>query len=233
MLLKLRLWAKSSDSESARYVRKLHKMIRNPQFPVIPLMHSALFHTHQLIKTVFSEILRIFYFTPLFKSQVMGSRRNLLLYSGMPQILGALDVEIGDDVRMSGISTFSGRCDPDYRARLIIGNNVDVGWQNAFSVGTKIVLEDDVRLAGRVFLAGFPGHPLNNQARAQGLPDKPEQAGDIIIKQGAWIGTGATILAGVTIGEGAIVAASAVVTKSVEPYTVVAGNPAVAVKKVN
>ncbi|RGW11920.1 acyltransferase, partial [Ruminococcus sp. AF13-37] len=37
---------------------------------------------------------------------------------------------------------------------------------------------------------------------------------------------GAMILPGVTIGEGAVVAAGAVVTKDVEPYTVVGGNPA-------
>ena len=47
----------------------------------------------------------------------------------------------------------------------------------------------------------------------------------------AWIATGATILLGVTIGEGAVVGACAVVTKDVEPWTVVAGNPAKVIKQ--
>lgn len=47
-----------------------------------------------------------------------------------------------------------------------------------------------------------------------------------VVKQGASIGSGATILAGVTIGEQAIVGAGSVVTKDVAPRTVVAGNPA-------
>lgn len=47
-----------------------------------------------------------------------------------------------------------------------------------------------------------------------------------VVKQGASIGSGATILAGVTIGEQAIVGAGSVVTKDVPPRTVVAGNPA-------
>ena len=47
-----------------------------------------------------------------------------------------------------------------------------------------------------------------------------------------WIGAGAIILNGVTIGDGAIVGAGAVVTKDVEPYTVVAGNPARKIKDV-
>jgi putative colanic acid biosynthesis acetyltransferase WcaF len=48
----------------------------------------------------------------------------------------------------------------------------------------------------------------------------------IIIEDWAWIATNAIVLAGVTVGEGAVVAAGAVVTKDVEPYTVVGGNPA-------
>ncbi|MFT8351714.1 acyltransferase [Clostridium saccharoperbutylacetonicum] len=46
-----------------------------------------------------------------------------------------------------------------------------------------------------------------------------------------WIGFNSTILKGVTIGEGAVVGANSVVTKEVEPYTVVAGNPAKVVKR--
>jgi acetyltransferase-like isoleucine patch superfamily enzyme len=47
-----------------------------------------------------------------------------------------------------------------------------------------------------------------------------------VVKQGASIGSGATILAGVTIGEQAIVGAGSVVTRDVPPRTVIAGNPA-------
>ncbi len=53
-----------------------------------------------------------------------------------------------------------------------------------------------------------------------------------LVKRGASIGSSATILCGVTIGEGAIVGAGAVVTKNVEPYTVVAGNPARCLRRI-
>ena len=53
----------------------------------------------------------------------------------------------------------------------------------------------------------------------------------ITIMDNVWIATGAIVLPGVTIGEGAVVAAGAVVTKDVEPWTVVAGNPAKFIKK--
>ena len=53
----------------------------------------------------------------------------------------------------------------------------------------------------------------------------------IKICDNAWIGMNAVILKGVTIGEGAIVGAGSVVTKSVLPWTVVAGNPAKLIKE--
>jgi UDP-2-acetamido-3-amino-2,3-dideoxy-glucuronate N-acetyltransferase len=53
-----------------------------------------------------------------------------------------------------------------------------------------------------------------------------------VIKRGASIGSNATILCGVTVGEGAIVGAGSVVTKDVPPYTIVAGNPARVLRKV-
>jgi len=47
-----------------------------------------------------------------------------------------------------------------------------------------------------------------------------------LVKKGASIGSGATILSKVTIGENAIVGAGSVVTRDVSPNTIVAGNPA-------
>ncbi|MFZ4779391.1 MAG: acyltransferase [Terrimicrobiaceae bacterium] len=56
--------------------------------------------------------------------------------------------------------------------------------------------------------------------------DFSDRGGDVSIGDRVWIGYGSLILPGVHIGEGAVVGAGAVVTKDVEPYTIVAGNPA-------
>lgn len=53
----------------------------------------------------------------------------------------------------------------------------------------------------------------------------------IVIDANAWVAGWAIVLPGVTIGEGAVVAAGAVVTKDVEPWTVVGGNPARVLKR--
>lgn len=55
-------------------------------------------------------------------------------------------------------------------------------------------------------------------------------AAEVIIEDDVWIGSGVIILKGVKIGRGSIVAAGAVVTKSINPYSIVAGVPAAFVK---
>lgn len=53
----------------------------------------------------------------------------------------------------------------------------------------------------------------------------------INIKDDVWLGANVVVLPGITIGQGAIIGAGSVVTKNVEPYTIVAGNPARTLKK--
>lgn len=67
--------------------------------------------------------------------------------------------------------------------------------------------------------------------QAEGITGHPATKGDVWIGNDVWIGSGATILSGVHIGDGAVVGAQAVVTKDVEPYAIVTGNPARMVKK--
>jgi maltose O-acetyltransferase len=55
---------------------------------------------------------------------------------------------------------------------------------------------------------------------------RPEDDLGVVIEDDVWVGGNATILHGVTVGRGAVIGADAVVTKSVLPYSVVAGNPA-------
>ncbi len=54
--------------------------------------------------------------------------------------------------------------------------------------------------------------------------------GNIVVQDDVWIGANAIICSGVTIGQGAVIAAGAVVTKNVEPYAIVGGNPASFIK---
>ena len=64
---------------------------------------------------------------------------------------------------------------------------------------------------------------LGHDPRSASFEDR---GGDVAIGDRVWIGYRAIVLPGVTIGEGAVVGAGAVVAKNVEPYAIMAGNPA-------
>jgi acetyltransferase-like isoleucine patch superfamily enzyme len=232
MITTLKLWLKQSNNPQAKALFNICKSIRTLSIPVIPGVHHALYHGYVFLKNALHFASQQLFYAPMFKSQVSGSKRNLSLDCGMPQILGKVDIELGDNTRINGISTICGRLSQNFTPKLVIGNNVDIGWQNAFSVGRTIILEDNVRLAGKVFLAGFPGHPIDAAARAAGAPDLDDQVGDIIIREGAWLGTGVIVIGHVTIGRGAIVGAGSVVTKDVPDNCIVAGNPAKVIRYV-
>ncbi len=85
----------------------------------------------------------------------------------------------------------------------------------------KLVVGNRVAIAPRVIviLQSYP-----NFSRIKSIA--PTKRGNVVIKDDAWIGAGAIILPGIEIGEAAVVGAGVVVTKSVPPYTIVAGCPA-------
>lgn len=93
--------------------------------------------------------------------------------------------------------------------------------------------------SGATFImAGNQGHrydwissyPFYYSKLNEGAKDGFKRAGDTIVGNDVWIGTEAMIMPGVKIGDGAVIAARAVVTKDVEPYCIVGGNPARKIK---
>ena len=105
--------------------------------------------------------------------------------------------------------------------KMKLGNNVFINSNCLAMARGGITIEDDVMLAGNVQLLS------NNHDEYERQIITCEE---ILIKKGAWLGAGATILAGVTVGKYAIVGAGAIVTKDVPDYAVVIGAPAKVVK---
>jgi chloramphenicol O-acetyltransferase type B len=83
----------------------------------------------------------------------------------------------------------------------------------------------------RDWISTFPFFYMNKDG-AFGEPQDPLlPAGDTVVGSDVWIGTEAMIMSGVRIGHGAVIGSRAVVTRDVEPYTIVVGNPARPVRK--
>ena len=77
----------------------------------------------------------------------------------------------------------------------------------------------------------FPFYTLEGWEQTPPVQEDLPIKGDTIIGNDVWIGQNATILPGVHIGNGAIIGANSVVGSDVEPYTIVAGNPAKKIRK--
>ena len=105
-----------------------------------------------------------------------------------------------------------------------IGKNVMIMPDCLMMSRGGITIEDGAMIAANVQLISN-NHDLYDR---QILLCKP-----VHICENAWIGAGATILPGVTVGKNAVVAAGAVVTKDVEPNTIVGGNPAKVIRKID
>jgi acetyltransferase-like isoleucine patch superfamily enzyme len=131
-------------------------------------------------------------------------------------------IEIGENTFINGKTTFISR---EY---IRIGNHVTIAWgctlydHNSHSLDYRerqkdIKQQNDDYRNGRNFIESKDWSAVMS---------KP-----IIVEDNVWIGFDCVILAGVTIGEGAVVGARSVVRENIEPWTVVAGNPAKIIKR--
>ena len=151
----------------------------------------------------------------------------------MNQVLSIKDdVKLGKDVRLSTFINLYG-CEIGDETKIgafvEIQKNATVGRRCKISSHTFIcegvTIEDNVFIGHGVMFV----NDMYPRATAAGGTLQTEQDWKVektLVKQGASIGTGVTVLANVTIGEEAIVGAGAVVTRDVPPRTIVAGNPA-------
>jgi acetyltransferase-like isoleucine patch superfamily enzyme len=149
----------------------------------------------------------------------------------------APDVKLGKGVKLSKFINLYG-CeigeDTKIGAFVEIQKNASVGRQCKISSHTFICegvsIEDNVFIGHGVMFINdiYPRATANGQLQTE-ADWKVERT---VIKNGASIGTGATILANVTIGENAIVGAGSVVTKDVPANCIVAGNPAKVLRKI-
>jgi len=121
-----------------------------------------------------------------------------------------------------------------------IGNNVQIGTNSVLEFGNKIgnnvrihtgcflemvTIEDDVFIGPNVVFTDDP-HPM-------GCPRYKECLGGPIVKELARIGANSTILPGVVVGRNSLVGAGSVVTHDVPMNSVVAGNPAKVIKRID
>ena len=126
-------------------------------------------------------------------------------------------------------------------SKIDIKDNVFIGGNTIVDCKQEIVIEDDVLISYECIIFDHDSHSALSYERKNDLADFKNnnlkwdkiKSKKILIKRNAWVCARSIILKGVTIGEGSIVAAGSVVTENVPDYSLVAGNPAKFIKKVN
>lgn len=125
---------------------------------------------------------------------------------------------------------------------ITIGNYTTIRAHTNVGGVERVSIGDHVIISNHVTIYDNNNHPTDPQARIEMCESgfysskwkwKYSDHKPVSIEDNVWIGEYSTILKGVTVGKGAIVASHSVVTKDVEPYTIVAGNPARKVKSLS
>lgn len=157
--------------------------------------------------------------------------------SESPTLRVTSDVKLGKNVRLTGFVNLYG-CE--------IGDDVKIGTfveiQKGARIGNRckisshtficegVTLEDEVFVGHNVTFTNDRYPRATAKGKLQTEADWP--CIPTLVKQGASIGSGATLLCGITVGENSLIGAGSVVTRDVPPHTVVAGNPARVVKSI-
>jgi acetyltransferase-like isoleucine patch superfamily enzyme len=144
----------------------------------------------------------------------------------------APDVKLGRNVRIHGFTNLYG-CEIGDETRIgtfveiqkgaLIGDNCKISSHTFICEG--VTIESGVFVGhGVTFINDRYPRATNSAGQLQTEADWDCQK--TVVKRGASIGSGATLLGGITVGENAIIGAGSVVTKDVPSNTIVAGNPA-------
>ena len=127
------------------------------------------------------------------------------------------------------------------KGKISVGNNCFIGEFTKIAAAKEIRIGDNVLIAHGVNIIDNNSHPIEPEERAKDF-EKIYSNGfnedyflnekSVVIENNVWIGFNSIILKGVIIHEGAIIAAGSLITKDVEAFTIVGGNPTREIKKI-
>jgi len=210
--------------ETPFYARlnRIARAVRRFELPDMPWLFKLMYRERAARLMVWRNFVRVAYHQPVFKGRCERVGRGLYLYGGIPLVLGHLRVVVGENVTISGVTSFAGSKAVDDPV-LEIGDRSHIGHQTMIYVGRRVTIGRQVHIAQKVMIFADDMHPLDPEKRWT----EPAKAGPpLVIGDGVLIASGATLYKGITVGEWAVVAPGSVVMGNVDPYTVVAGNPA-------
>lgn len=216
----------SSNHWAARSVRSINRRLRCLTLPAPRLVVLPILAVYLFTQTVYLFARRVFICEPLFKARCTSFGRGVRTGAFVHWIQGAGSIVLGDDVLIDGKCTFSFAARFSVQPELVIGDGTGIGHNCSFTVGKRITIGRQCRIASDVWIFDSPGHPTDPADRAAGLPPLAKDVRPVTVGDNVWIGRRCILFPGVTVGEGSVISAGSVVMSDVPPYSIVAGNPA-------
>lgn len=191
------------------------------------------FHNFSAVKIECDKIKRVIY-AGYCSAKLKKLGQNTVIEPYLLGLAGGKHISIGDNcyidksVQISAWDSYFGQ---EFSPEIVIGNNCGIGAYSHLSAINGIYIGNNVRM-GKSILIIDNAHGASKRDLLDISPRKRPLAskGPVVIEDNVWIGEKASIMPGVRIGRGAIIAANSVVTHDVDPYSVVAGNPAKTIK---
>jgi acetyltransferase-like isoleucine patch superfamily enzyme len=222
----LRKFLATSGHPIARTARGVRRGVQRFTLPAPrPLVRPAL-GAYLVLRSLYHFGARTLVCEPLFKAYCTRYGRRVRTGVFIHWVQGKGDIILGDDVLIDGKCSFTFAVRFSDHPTLVVGDRTGIGHGCTFSVGKRIAIGRDCRIASEVWIFDSSGHPADPSARLAGLPPAPEEVRPVTVGDNVWIGARSIIFPGVTIGDGGVISAGSVVMGDVPANTVVAGNPA-------
>lgn len=216
----------TSNSFPAPMVRNAKRFITNIYLPLPAFLGKALLFLFLSLRTTYYFLMRVFFCEPMFKAYCSKVGKNFHTAAKLHWVSGKGSIEIGDDVLLSGKSSFNFAARYSANPLLVIGDHCDVGHRCRFVIGKQITIGNHVMIGQEVNIRDINGHPVNAEARRNDEYLESSEVRPVVIEDDVWIGTGSTIGPGISIGIGSVIAANSVIYSNVPPYSIMGGNPA-------
>lgn len=141
-------------------------------------------------------------------------------------------IEIGDSNSIGSNSLFYAIQDDNFEIspKIKLGNNIYIGHNVSIHSIGEIEIQDYVVFSDYIYISNV-SHGLDLIEGQSIMEQAWKYSGKIVISEGTFVGHGVKILPNITIGKYCVIGAGSVVTKSFEDYSVIAGNPAILIKK--
>lgn len=216
----------TSDALPASLVRGAKRSLQNIHLPLPAILGKGLLLGFLAIRSGYYFTYRVLFCEPMFRAYCSKVGSNFHTAAQLHWVNGSGNIEVGDNVLISGKSAFNFAARFSDKPSMLIGDHCDIGHGCRFVIGKQIKLGKRVMIGQDVNIRDTNGHPVSYEARCNNAHVPSDEVKAVIIEDDVWIGTGASIGPGITIGVGSVIAAQSVVYSNVPPYSIMGGNPA-------